>query len=72
MMLCFVDSMSESGSEDALVEPVELEDESENQPDFFLLPELDDHVEASDAVDPLADASLSRCWSRIWSSPIAK
>lgn len=69
MISRFLVSISESPIEVALVDAEEVEEESENQPDFFFL-----LVEASDVADaaPLEEASLCRCCSRIWSSPIAK
>ena len=68
MIARFLVSRSDSADEAALVEADQDDEESENQPDFFLPAELSD---AGDAV-PLDDASLCRCCSRIWPSPIAK
>lgn len=68
----FLASMSDPPIEVALVEFEELEDESENQLDLFLpLEPLDEAIEDGVA-DPLEDASLCRCCSRIWSSPMVR
>lgn len=72
MMLLFLDSMSEPSIDDALVETDDTEEESENQPDFFLLLLLDSDEDVERAEDPLEDAWLCRCCSAIWSSPIAR
>ena len=76
MMACFRLSISESTTDEASVEAKELEEESENQLDFFLLLllELADEpgVDGDGEPDALEEASLCRCCSRIWSSPIAK
>lgn len=72
MIACFLASMSTPPIDVALVEAEELEEESENQPDLFLPPELVDEESEDGVVAPLADDSLCRCCSRIWSSPIER
>lgn len=52
------------------MEADEADEESENQPDLFFPVFVE--AELDDAVDSLGAASLCRCCSRIWSSPIAK
>lgn len=70
MIACFLLSMSDSPIEVALVDAEDVDEESENQLDFFLL--LEAAEEAAGVAVPLVEDSLCRCWSRIWSSPIAK
>lgn len=65
MIACFLVSMSDSPIEEALVDAEELQEESENQPDLFLLSELAEEAEDVDGTVPLEEASLCRCCCRI-------